>query len=162
MKTAAIVLVILVLVVGGLFGYGLFNTSLQITGKNLQTFSALERQDEFNSLRIAMEQNSLLGTVLHHGALGSPDEYSYYVYTLRLENPGLIDAEMVEIQIAPISQDVLFYGPTEEIIIPAGQTRDIWCVLLTKGAPHVVRDLHITYYLWGHDHEIKYTYNQGY
>ena len=161
MKTAAIILVVLVLAVGGLMGYGLFNTSLQITGKSLQTFSAQERQEEFTSLRIAMEQNSLLGTILHPGALSSPEEYSYYVYTLRLYNPGLVDAEMVEMQIAPMPQDILFYGPTEEIIIPAGQTRDIWCVLLTKGAQHAVRDLHITYYLWGHAHDIKYTYDQS-
>lgn len=159
MKTAAIVLIVAVLIVGGLLGYGLFNTSLRITGKSLQTFSAVERGTEFESLRVAMDENSLLGTVLNHQSLGAAGEYSYYVYTLRLENPGLIPAEMVEMQIAPLQQDVLFYGPTDEVIIPAGKTRDLWCVLLTKGTPHPVRDLRVTYYLWGHPHEVKYTYD---
>lgn len=161
MKTAAIVLLIAVLVVGGLLGYGLFNTSLDIIGKALQTFPAAERMDEFNSLTMAMEQKSLLGTILREEDLGSAEEYSYFVYTLRVKNSGLVAAEMVEMQIAPIQQDVLFYGPTEEIIIPPGQTQDIQCVLLTRGNPHPVRDLHITYYLWGHPHEVKYTYDKS-
>lgn len=166
MKTTAILLMILVLAVGGILGYGLFNTSIIVTGKSLQTFSALDRPDEFLSLKYAVEQNSLLGTILHSGQLGEAGEYTYHVYTLRLKNPGLVDAEMVEMQVAPLSQDVLFYTPTdvyghtEEIVIPAGETRDIWCVLLTRGTPHAVRDLRITYYLWGHPHEVKYTYEQ--
>ena len=60
MKTAAILLIVAVLIVGGLLGYGLFNTSLRITGKSLQTFSAVERSAEFESLRVAMDENSLL------------------------------------------------------------------------------------------------------
>lgn len=159
MKTAAIVLIVLVLAVGGCLGYGLFNTSLQVIGKGLQTLPAQERAEEFAALRTALEQNSLQGTILRPGELGAAADYSYYVYTLRLHNPGLIDAQMVELQIAPLGSDVLFYGETQEVIIPAGGTRDVWCVLLTQGTPHAVRDLYVTYYLWGHAHEVKFTYD---
>ena len=68
---------------------------------------------------------------------------------------------MVELQIAPIESDVLFYCDTKETIIPAGETRDVWCVLLTQGTPHAVRDIYITYYLWGHAQEVRYTYDNG-
>ena len=64
-------------------------------------------------------------------------------------------------QISPIAQDVLFYGETEEIVIPPGETRDVWCVLLTEGTPHTVRDIYITYYLWGHPQEVKFTYDDA-
>ncbi|MBE5783127.1 MAG: hypothetical protein E7329_07440 [Clostridiales bacterium] len=162
MKTAAIVLIVLVLAVGGCLGYGLFNSTLQVTGKGLQTIPASERAGEFEALRNAMEQNSLLGTILNRQQLGTADGYSYYIYTLRLHNPGLVPAEMVEMQIAPIQQDVLFYGENQEIVIPPQGTRDVWCVLLTQGTPHPVRDLYITYYLWGHPHEVKFTYDNAY
>ena len=162
MKTAAIVLMVLVLAAGACLGYGLFNSTLQITGKGLQAIPASERAGEFDALRSAMEQNSLLGTILNRQQLGSADGYSYYIYTLRLHNPGLVAAEMVEMQIAPIQQDVLFYGDTQEIIIPPQSTRDVWCVLLTQGTPHPVRDLYVTYYLWGHPHEVKFTYDNAY
>jgi len=162
LKTAAIVLIVLVLAVGGCLGYGLFNSTLQVTGKGLQTIPASERAGEFEALRNAMEQNSLLGTILNRQQLGTADGYSYYIYTLRLHNPGLVPAEMVEMQIAPIQQDVLFYGENQEIVIPPQGTRDVWCVLLTQGTPHPVRDLYITYYLWGHPHEVKFTYDNAY
>ena len=78
--------------------------------------------------------------------------------TLRIKKPGLVPAEMLELQIAPIEQDVLFYTDTVEKVIPPGETRDIWCVLLTEGEPYAVRDIYITYYLWGPEHEVKFTY----
>ena len=159
MKTAAIVLIVLVLAAGGCLGYGLFNTSLQVIGKGLQTLPAQERAEEFEALRTALERNSLQGTLLRSGELGAASEYSYYVYTLRLHNPGLVEAQMVELQIAPLSPDILFYGETQEVTIPSGGTRDVWCVLLTQGTPHAVRDIYVTYYLWGHPHEVKFTYD---
>lgn len=150
---------VLVLLTAGVLGYGLFNTSLQVTGKALDVIPASQRAGEFEALKGSVERNSLIGTILKKDPLGSAEEYSYYMYTLRLHNPGLVDAEMVELQIAPMNQDVLFYGETQEIVIPAQGTRDVWCVLLTKGTPHAVRDIYVTYYLWGHPHEVKFTYD---
>ena len=65
---------------------------------------------------------------------------------------------MVETQIAPLEGDALFYADPGEKIIKAGETGDVQCVLLAKGRPHPVRDLYVTYYLWGHPQEVKYTY----
>ena len=59
----------------------------------------------------------------------------------------------------PIGEDVLFYGEGGEVVIEKGQTRDIWCVLLSKGQTHDVRNMYITYYLWGHPYEVKFTYD---
>lgn len=160
MKRAAIVLILLLLLVGGAVGYGLFHTDLQVVGKSVQMVPASQRSAEFAALREAVAQQSLIGTVLHSGPLGDSGEYSYYMYTLRLKNEGLVRAEMVEVQIAPIGSDVLFYGETGEVQIGPGETRDVWCILLTRGAPHPVRDLYVTYYLWGHPQEVKYTYEQ--
>ena len=161
MKTVAIVLIVLVIAAGGALGYALFHTNLQITGKALQTLPAADRAAEFDALRTAVDRQSLLGTVLKSGSLGQAGDYSYYVYTLRLKNAGLVPAEMVEMQISPLAGDVLFYGDTQEAIIPPGGTRDVWCVLLTEGAPHPVRDIYVTYYLWGHRQEVKYTYDDS-
>lgn len=162
MKTAAIVLIALVLAVGGCLGYALFNTDLRVVGKSLETLPAAERAAQFDALRAAVERQSLLGTVLKTGEFGPAENYTYYVYTLRLENKCLVPAEMVELQISPLSGDVLFYGDSQqEIVIPAGETRDLWCVLLTEGRPHSVRDIYITYYLWGHPQEIRYTFDSA-
>ena len=152
---------VLVLAAAGCLGYALFNTNLHVVGKSLEVLPAAQRTAEFDALKSAMQRQSLLGTVLKTGEIGAAEEYTYYNYTLRLENKCLIPAEMVELQISPMDSDVLFYCDTKETIIPAGETRDVWCVLLTKGTPHAVRDIYITYYLWGHPQEVKYTYDNG-
>ena len=161
MRTVAIVLIVLVLAVGGALGWALFHTNLQVTGKALQTLPARDRAAEFDTLRTAVARQSLLGTALKTGEIGPAENYSYYIYTLRLKNNCLVPAEMVEMQISPIEADVLFYGDTREIVIPPGGEKDVWCVLVTEGTPHAVRDIYVTYYLWGHPQEVKFTYDDS-
>ena len=161
MKTAAILLTVLVLLVGGCLGWALFHTNLQVTGKALQTLPAQDRAAQFDALRAAVSRQSLLGTVVKSGEMGPAENYSYYIYTLRLKNAGLVPAEMVEMQISPIAADVLFYGDTQENVIQPGQEKDVWCVLLTEGTPHAVRDIYVTYYLWGHPQEVRFTYDDA-
>lgn len=159
MKKAAIFMIVLVVVLAGGIVYGLFNTSLRVIGKGLQVMPAAERIEEFQQLQTAVKQRSLIGTILQSDDLTAAADYTYYSYTLRIKNPGLVSAEMVELQIAPISEDVLFYGESGEVVIGPGETRDVRCVLLARGTPHAVRDFYITYYLWGHPHEVKFTYD---
>ena len=158
MKKLAILLILLTAAVGGAIGYGLFRTNLQVTDKGLQTTPASEKPGEFQALRDAALGQRLLGTVLKKEIGEDPAGYSLYTYTLRLKNNGFVDAEMVEMQISPASGDVLFYGSSSEIVIPAGQSRDVSCVLLTEKEPSPVREIYVTYYLWGHAKQIKFTY----
>ena len=159
MKVFAIILTILVLAVAGCLCYGLYHTRLEVVGKGLQTLPAQERSAQFDALRDAVSQRTMQGTLLKDEPLADAQDYTYYIYSLRLKNTGLVSAEMVELQIAPTDSDILFYGDTGEIVIPAGQSRDVWCVLLTKGKPSPIREIFITYYLWGHPLEMRYTYD---
>lgn len=161
MKKAALIALAVTVVTAVVLMYALFNTALVVEGKALQAFPASEREAEFSVLRQEVSQMSLHGTMLRGAALEQSERYVYRVYTLRLKNPCLIKAEMVEMQIAPIAQDILFYGQEDEIAIAPGESRDVWCVLLTEGETHDVREMKITYYLWGHPHEVKFTYDNG-
>ena len=158
MKKTAILLLILLFLAAGTVGWGLMHTDLQVIGKSVRVLPARERTEEFSALREAVKNQSLLGTQLTSGDMGEASDYSFFIYTLRLKNSGLVDAEMVEVQIAPLVGDALFYTDPGEKIIKAGETGDVQCVLLTRGKPHPVRDLYVTYYLWGHPQEVKYTY----
>lgn len=157
MKTAAIVLSVLVLIAGAAIGYELFNTALELKGTYVQTFSASEREQEFQSLRNAAEQNAVQGTLLRGTKWQTSGHYTYHVYTLRLKNSGLLPAEMVEMQVVPIAEDVLFYGETGKIDLAPGEERNLSVVLLSEGQPHEVREIKITYYIWGHAQEVKFT-----
>lgn len=160
MRKAAIILMTLLLLAAGVVGWGLLHTNLRVIGKSLSATPAADIRTDFYTLQEAVKSQSLLGTQIKSGELGPAEDYTYYVYTLRLQNDGLVGAEMVEIQIAPLEGDVLFYGESGEVKIAAGETRDVWCVLLTQGTPHPVRDIYVTYYLWGHPQEVKYTYDE--
>ena len=159
MRKTAIILMLLLLLAAGVVGWGLLHTNLRVTAKSLRTAPAAEMKTDFYALQEAVKSQSLLGTQIKSGELGAAEDYTYYFYTLRLKNEGLVGAEMVEVQIAPLKGDVLFYGESEEVKIGPGETRDVWCVLLTEGSPHPVRDIYVTYYLWGHPQEVKYTYD---
>ncbi len=162
MKKLAIFLILAVLVIAGLLLYGLFQGRLQVIAKELEVHSAAETQAWFHRFerdKTAVERNALLGTKIRSGELGNAQDYVYRVYTLRVKNPGFVDAEMVEIQLAPDDRDVLYYGESGKVDIKAGETRDIWCVLLTEGNTPNVRNFYLTYYLWGNPHEVKFTYD---
>ncbi len=158
MKYLAIFLIVLVLALTGVVIYQAFNTSLVVVGKGFNKLAAADNPQEFAALQNNVANESVIGTIYQADALINPSDYSYYVYTLRLKNNGLLPMEMVEIQVAAGDSDILSYTDSSEISIKPGQTRDVWCVLVVKGEPHTVRQLHITYYIWGRPYRVKFTY----
>ena len=88
-------MIVLVLAVGGVLGWALFHTNLQVVAKGMQILPAQDRAGEFEQVRLAAGQRSLLGTLLKTDSIGEAEQYSFYVYSLRLKNAGLVAAEMV-------------------------------------------------------------------
>ncbi len=158
MKYVAILLIVITLAAGGVVVYALLNTSLAVEGQGFQAISASERANEFLTLQSVVERNALQGVVYRDAALDDPGKYTYYVYTLRLHNKCLVAAEMVEMQVSPAQADVLMYGESNEVIIPAGATRDVWCAVVTEGAPVAARDITVTYYLCGNPNSVRFTH----
>lgn len=158
MKTFAILMIVLSLALMGVMGYALFNSSLQVEGKGLQVLSAADMPEDFASLQTQIERECVEGALFDQSPLLDASQYQFYVYTLRLKNNCLVPAEMVEMQLAPMQGDVLCYDEDTEVVIAPGESRDVWSVLLTNGQSGSVRELTVTYYLWGHPQTVKYTY----
>ncbi len=161
MKTFAIIMIVLTLALGGTVVYALLNTSLQVTAQGFQAAPASSRESEFATLRDALEGGYLTGVAYDADAQLDADACQFYMYTLRLKNNGLVPAEMVEMQISPRSGDVLAYGSGEKVDIAPGATQDVRCMLLTRSQGGTVREMTVTYYLWGHAYTVKYTYEQN-
>ena len=72
---------------------------------------------------------------------------------------------MAELVVSPSDQDILCYtdgsaqGEILDIGVPAGGTASIRCVLLTSAGARqtAVRDLYISYYIWGNPFTIRIT-----
>lgn len=165
MKRAAYLALALTLVLAFALVYQLVNSTLQVKPLSPQVIPAAEQPAEFLRLQEAVGNRALIGTAIAAALPGSAEDYSLVVYTLRITNNGFLPANMVELQVSPADGDMLFYTdgsaqgrPPSEDIAP-GATRELRCVLLTSAAAarRPVRDLFVTYYIWGNPLRIKVT-----
>ncbi len=166
MKTAAVILVVLVLMAGALLVFQLVNTSLAVTPVSAQVIPCADQEPEFRRVQQAVDERALIGTALQQAVPGGAGDYSFIIYTVKVKNNGFLPAQMTEIQVSPISTDMLFYtdgsaqGVLPNVTVPAGGERTLRCVLLTQSVEgmHAVRELFVTYYIWGHPFTVKVTY----
>ncbi len=140
-------------------GYMLLGTRLQVTGQSVHRTACGEKREQFAQLMREARNRSLHGTVYRvPPEEAEAEEYSFYTYTIQLENRLPFEAEMVEIQLAPRTEDILMYSAMEEIRIGAWKTGAVSCVLLTEGQPTDVRSFTITYYYFGSPFQVKYAF----
>ena len=169
MKYVAIFMVVLVIAAAGLGAYTYANARLQVVSVELKTAAGGERVQEFTALQTAVDRGALNGTAFTESVPGTAADYSFFTYTFRLRNGGLIDAEMVEIQPIPANGDVLDYATADasqvntNTIVSAGGERDVWSVVLTSAQNQtdrqVSRSFKITYYIWGIPMSVTAKYN---
>lgn len=169
MKYVAIFMVVLVVAAAAFGMYVYANTRLQVVSVKLETTAATARESEFSALQTAVDHQALTGTAFADSVAGTAEDYSFFTYTIRLRNNGLIDAEMVEVQPVPANGDVLAYASLDaaqahgNTVIAAGSEQDVWSVVLTSAQNQqnrqVSRSFKITYYIWGMPVSITAAYN---
>ena len=169
MKYVAIFMAALVVLAAALGIYTLANAHVQVTAITLNAVPAAERESEFAALQNAMDQHALTGIPFTDSVPGTSADYSFFTYTFRLKNSGLISAEMVEIQPVPVNGDVLCYATADSsqananLVVRSKQERDAWCVLLTSAQNQenhlVTRSFRVTYYIWGMAKSTTVTYH---
>ena len=166
MKIAAIILLILTIVMGGALLYMVINTRLHVTLLGAAMTPAKDQPREFARWMDLMHTGALQGTVFDASAAGAMEDHGFLVYTIKLENKGLLPAEMAEVQLSPIQGDVLSVSGqvamgqdiNEPLTVPPGGEATLQLILLTQKDSHAVRDLTITYYIWGKPYTIQRTY----
>jgi hypothetical protein len=164
-KKAAMISLAAVLICGALLIYALVGTRLVIEPHPPRVLPASEHAAEFERLKKAAAQKSLVGTLYAQNVPGGAADYELVIYTVTLRNRGLLPARMAEMNISPAQNDILCYtdgsaeGQVPEVTVPAGGSRDIRCVLLSKKAARqgAVRDTYISYYIWGNPFTVRAT-----
>lgn len=155
------VLLMLAVVFAAVFAiYIMSHTSLKVIGHSEAVWPAAEFQDglPFSSLQTYMANGAVPGILYKEDPLTDDAQFRFIVYTLRLLNDNLLQAETVECRIEPSQDDILMYTSGEEVIIPPGQTRDVRLVLLTKQDSGIVRQMRISCYFLGYKGGTTYTY----
>ena len=149
MKPLAIILVILVLAALVGVGYLYFTSNLEVTFSEVIATDPLTQSDYFKSLKASLDSGTFVGTRFDASVPGDPDGYLFYTWTIRLENRSFLPADTVEIQITPMSGDVLMIGDTAEHKVPAQSSSELSATVLTSRNMHSVREATVTWYVWG-------------
>lgn len=172
MKYFAILLSVLTVLVVTVVLITAFTTSVVVEGYSLTPRLATDALSTFDALKAAVNEHRLIGTIFDASPMGKAEDYVFFSYTLRLRNDCLIRMDMIEVQIVPAQGDVLqyaldgttgaFIGETRAKSLPARSKGDITVYLLSKAqsGTHGVREILITYYIWGTPYTVRTTYGQ--
>lgn len=159
MKYAAIATAILLIL--SLIGVGALYLTANVTVEAVSVIAveAATQPDLFAELKTQQQSGSVIGTSYTDSALGDAENYQFYTYTVRLKNSCFLTADMVEVQVTPMTGDVMQLGDTSAKALPARSTGDIQATILTDISMHAVRELNVTYYMWGIPFTLRTTYS---
>ncbi len=150
------VLVLLLTLVG--VGSLYMTANIYVEAAGVVTVEATAQQDTFDTLAAQVRLGAVVGTpFVQVGSLGDASGYQFCIYTIRLRNDCRIPAEMVEVQVTPMSGDVLQLGSIPAVDVPAGGTADATAIILTDAGMHSIREATVTYYMWGIPFTLKTT-----
>ncbi len=166
MKKFAMIVALIALLLCGATLFGISQATLQVDAQDALVMPADTQLGEFTRLMGLLDHNAVRGTVFDKAVTGDPNDYTILRYTLRVKNGGFLPAKMLEAMVVPAKGDVLCYSQqdaqgqdvNQPLNLAPGQETTLHCYLLTKRGMHAVRELHITYYIWGHPFLVKITY----
>ena len=159
LKFAAIASFSLLLVMVLLVGYLFLTSEVQIIGIESVGVSAAEASEQFYQHQNAIKENTFIGTVFQTPVeWKQPSDYAYLTYTLRIQNNCLVPIDMIEVQIIPQSNDILQVGDLQVHSLGTKSTGDLSVQILTSKDAHPVREMIVTYYVWGVSFSLKTTY----
>lgn len=159
MKPAAIIALILFLAALGGVGYLYTTCQITVVDVGAQATAAADQPTLFDELKTQQERQEVIGTSYSKEELTAPEDYQFLTYSIRLSNTCFIPADNVEVQVTPMAGDVLQIGDTAIRTLPARATGDISATILTHAGSQPVRELMVTYYLWGIPFSVRTMYS---
>lgn len=159
LKMAAIaafsVLVVMIMLVGYLF----MTAEVRIEQVSAQGIPADNNPEAFEKLVSSVKEQSFQGILFQQPQeWKDASEYVYLTYTIRLRNDCLVPIDMIEAQVVPQSNDLLQIGSSEVRALNPKASGEFQVQVLAPKDTHAVRDLIITYYVWGVSFTLRTTY----
>lgn len=150
------VLILIATLVG--VGYMYMTANIFVDAVGVVATEAANQPVHFAELRQQLRLGAVTGTpFVQAQELADAESYQFLTYTIRLKNDTAVTADMVELQVTPMAGDVLQIGSYHDVKLPAGQTVDATATILTAKDMHPIREVTITYYIWGVPFTMKTT-----
>lgn len=158
MKYIAILTVLLLIASLIGVGYLYLTSNVTVEAIGVVAVEASTQPEMFERLRQLVESHAVIGTAFTSQPLQDISNYQFYNYTIRLRNNCFLTADMVEVQVTPMQGDVLQLADDSARALSARSTGDLGATILTDINMHSVRELNISYYMWGIPFTIRTTY----
>jgi len=114
--------------------------------------------EQFEGIKASVENETFRGTYFNNTPLGEAEKYALVTYTLRIGNDCLVPIDMIEVQVVPNPNDLLQLGDQAVYSLQPKSQGDITATILTLKESHSVRELLVSYYVWGISFTIQETY----
>ena len=157
MKIAAIITALMLLAGCAFLGWMYMSCTVSLVATQVIATEAADQPETFNQLKEQVADSRMPGTLFRSEDMGEAEDYVFYTYTLRLKNNCFVTADMVEMQVTPQAEDVLQMGATQIHSIPAGSTGEVSATILSRSGGHSVREIQVTFYVWGMPFSMKVT-----
>jgi hypothetical protein len=158
MKYFAIITVLILIATLVGVGYLYMNANVFVEAVGVIATDAVSQYELYEDLRDQLRLGAVAGTpYIAATELSGPENYQFLTYTIRLRNNTSVPADMVELQVTPMAGDVLQIGSFEDVKLPAGRSVDATATILTDVNMHPIREVTITYYIWGVPFTMKTT-----
>ncbi len=158
LRLVAIFMVILLVFTLLLTGYLFLTASVTIAAFKAEGAQAADMRTEFERIKASVEEESFRGTLFNAQNIGEAEDYVFITYTLRISNQCLVPIDMIEVQVVPETTDVLQLGEDTLHSLGPKSEGDITATILAPKTSHAVRELIVTYYVWGISFTIRETY----
>jgi hypothetical protein len=150
-------MIALTIVVIVIVGYFFLTAKVTVADCNIAGSTAGMQADLFQQIKEYSALEAFQGTVFSNEAIGDVADYAFITYTLQLSNQCLVPIDMIEVQVIPQEGDILQIGDFEVHSLQAKTRSSVSATILTAKGSHSVREVLITYYVWGVSFSIRYT-----
>ena len=161
LKIAAIASIALLVVLVLLTGYLFLMAEVRVTDISAQGVSAANDPEGFEALKQSIVTQTFMGTLYQKPEeWKDAGEYVYITYTVRVSNGCLVPIDMIEAQVVPLSSDILQTADFEVRSLNAKTDGELTVTILAPKDTHPVREIIVTYYVWGVSFNVKATYGE--
>lgn len=154
-RVVAWILVVVVVALAAFFGYSFYAAELKVTMSGVQVVPATERMEEFSALRLAVEEQTLRGTLFQQMTLGDAEEYEFHVYTADVRNNGFFQADWVRLDVQPDPSDVLQLDQENAGMLVGMTTGSMQVTVLAARGSATARQFTLTYFILGSPYSVS-------
>ena len=165
MRAIAIILTAVSIALAGLTLALYITADVTVTDISCTAEDAAGREAEFLAIREQARNGIFTGTLFGSAgdgetAPGGAGEYLFYTYTMLVNNNTFLPMKTAEIQVSPMNEDILQLPESRQAMIPPRGQGTVQATILTRKESHPVRELTLTYYLWGLPFTIRTAYSK--